>query len=307
MSTWLITHPACLEHDTGPGHPERRARLEAIEQALDDPAFATLTRVQAPLAPENAIARLHERDYIAHIDATIPARGRASLNADTVVSPGSGLAARYAAGAGIKAIDALHSGEAQRVFCAVRPPGHHAEPNESMGFCLYNNAAISAFHAREQHGYQRVAVVDFDVHHGNGTQTMLADEPGYLYISLHQHPLFPGTGTRADNRPGNIINLPLAEGTSSADYRQQFHGEAIAELVAFDPDLIIISAGFDAAAADPLAGLTLESDDFGWITDELVAVANYCCAGKICSLLEGGYDLGALGSGVACHVAALMR
>lgn len=307
MSTWLITHPACLAHDTGEGHPESSARLEAVLNALDAPAFAALTRIQAQPAPTAAIERLHHPNYIAAIEAAVPVRGYAQLNADTVLSPRSNEAARCAAGAGLQAIDALHSGAARRVFCAVRPPGHHAEPNESLGFCLYNNAAITAFYAREQHGYQRIAVVDFDVHHGNGTQTMLEGQPGYLYISLHQHPLFPGTGTRADNRPGNIVNLPLAEGTQSADYRQQFHGEAIAELIDFDPDLIIISAGFDAAAADPLAGLLLSSDDFGWITDELVAVANYCCAGQICSLLEGGYDLDALAAGAACHVQALMR
>jgi len=307
MSTWLISHSACLAHDTGDGHPERSARLSAVLSALDTEAFSTLKRHQAQQAPRSALEWVHEADYIDAVLAAIPTSGHAYLNADTVVSSASSEAALRAAGAGIQAIDAIASAQARRVFCAVRPPGHHAEPDESMGFCLFNNVAIAAYHAQKTHGYQRVAVVDFDVHHGNGTQSEFAGQAGLFYLSLHQHPLFPGTGTRADNRPGNILNLPLPEGTGSADYRQQFHGEAIAALINFDPDLIIISAGFDAAAEDPLAGLELHEDDFAWITDEIVAVANYCCGGHICSMLEGGYDLDALSRGVAQHVAALMR
>jgi acetoin utilization deacetylase AcuC-like enzyme len=307
MSTWLLTHDACLTHDTGPGHPERIERLKTVLDSLDDPAFAGLQRHEAALAQPEALARVHEIDYIQTILDCVPLEGRAQLNADTVVSPGSAEAALRAAGAGIQAVDAIQTGEARRVFCAVRPPGHHAEPGESMGFCLFNNVAVAARHAQVNHGVQRVAVVDFDVHHGNGTQAMFANMPGLFYLSLHQYPLFPGTGSRQDNLPGNILNLPLAEGTDSAAYRQQFHGEAIAALIDFDPELLIISAGFDAAAEDPLAGLSLGADDFGWITDELVAVANYCCGGHICSMLEGGYDLGALSRGVSQHVAALLR
>ena len=307
MSTWLITHDACLTHDTGPGHPERIERLKTVLDSLDDPAFADLQRHEAALAQPEALARVHEIDYIQTILDCVPLEGRAQLNADTVVSPGSAEAALRAAGAGIQAVDAIQTGQARRVFCAVRPPGHHAEPGESMGFCLFNNVAIAARHAQVHHGVQRVAVVDFDVHHGNGTQAMFAHVPGLFYLSTHQYPLFPGTGSRQDNLPGNILNLPLAEGTDSAAYRQQFHGEAIAALIDFDPELLIISAGFDAAEEDPLAGLKLSADDFGWITDELIAVADYCCGGHICSMLEGGYDLGALSRGVAQHVSALLR
>ncbi len=307
MSTWLITHKACLEHDTGAEHPERIERLKAVLAALDDPAFATLERHTAERAPREALERVHDSAYIDAVFAAIPTTGRVQFNADTVISPGSAEAALRAAGAGLQAVDAIQSGLARRVFCAVRPPGHHAEPDESMGFCLFNSAAIAAHYARDVHGVQRVAVVDFDVHHGNGTQTLLEGEEGLFYLSLHQHPLFPGSGTRRENIPGNILNLPLPEGTASAAYRQQFHGEAISALIDFDPELLILSAGFDAAAEDPLAGLELTADDFAWITDELVAVANYCCGGHICSMLEGGYDLGALARGVSRHVAGLMR
>ena len=307
MSTWLITHRDCLAHDTGSDHPECIQRLEAILTALDAPEFADLERHEAERAPRAALERAHDPDYIDDVFAVIPAAGRQHFNADTVVSPGSGEAARRAAGAGLQAVDAIQTGRARRVFCATRPPGHHAEPDESMGFCLFNNAAIAALHAQIVHGVQRVAVVDFDVHHGNGTQSIFSGREGLFYLSLHQHPLFPGTGTRKDNIPGNILNLPLPEGTGSAAYRQQFHGEAISALIDFDPELLIISAGFDAAAEDPLAGLELMADDFGWMTDELVAVANYCCGGHVCSILEGGYDLGALSRGVASHVAGLMR
>ena len=307
MSTWLITHSDCEHHDTGSDHPERIERLEAINQALADPAFADLIRQPAEYGTREAIARAHDAAYIDAVFAAIPTSGRRHFNADTVVSPGSAAAAMRGVGAATQAVDAIQTGLARRVFCATRPPGHHAEPDESMGFCLFNNAAIAAFHAQAVHGVQRVAVVDFDVHHGNGTQTLFSGREGLFYLSLHQHPLFPGTGTRRDNRPGNILNLPLAEGTGSAAYRQQFHGEAIAALIEFDPELLIVSAGFDAAAEDPLAGLALTREDFAWITDELVAVANYCCGGHICSVLEGGYDLGALGRGVAAHVAGLMR
>ena len=307
MSTWLITHRDCLDHDTGRGHPERIERLEAILGALEAPAFAGLLRHEAERAPRSALELAHEPAYIDHVLAAIPRSGHRQLNADTVVSAGSGEAALRSAGAALQAVDAIQAGAARRVFCATRPPGHHAEPDESMGFCLFANAAIAALHARLTHGIQRVAVVDFDVHHGNGTQRIFSGREGLFYLSLHQHPLFPGSGTRKENIPGNILNLPLPEGTGSAAYREQFHGEAIAALIDFDPELLIISAGFDAAVEDPLAGLALTADDFGWITDELVAVANYCCGGHVCSLLEGGYDLGALSRGVAAHVAGLMR
>ncbi len=307
MSTWLITHPACLEHDTGPGHPEHRDRLIAVLDELDQPQFAALERHEAERASREAIERVHTRAYVNAVFQAVPTQGRSAFNADTVLSAGSAEAVLRSAGAGLQAVDAIQSGQARRAFCATRPPGHHAEPDASMGFCLLNNVAIAAYHAQAVHGLARVAVVDFDVHHGNGTQTMFANQPGLFYLSLHQYPLFPGTGSRRDNVAGNILNLPLPEGTDSAAYRQQFHGEAISALIEFDPDLIILSTGFDAAAADPLAGLLLEDADFAWITDELVAAANYCCGGHICSILEGGYDLNALRRGVSAHVAGLLR
>ena len=307
MSTWLITHPSCLAHNTGTGHPERIDRLRAILAALETPAFAELERHAATPVSREALEWVHTPAYIDQVLAAIPKTGHVHLDADTVVSPDSGEAALCAAGAAVMGIDASVAGPARRVFCAVRPPGHHAEPAQAMGFCLFNNVAIAAFHAQKVHGIQRVAVVDFDVHHGNGTQTMLANQPGMFYLSLHEHPLFPGTGTRRDNRPDNILNLPLPAGTDSASYRQQFHGEATDALIAFDPEIILVSAGFDAAAEDPLAHLELSADDFGWITEEIVAVANYCCSGHVCSVLEGGYDLGALSRGVQQHVAKLME
>ena len=307
VSTWLISHNDCLHHDTGSGHPERIERLQAILAALDTPGFAELQRRDAEVAPRAALELAHGSEYVDAVMAAVPSTGRSQFNADTTLSPGSGDAALRSAGAAVQAVDAIQRGDARRVFCATRPPGHHAEPDESMGFCLYSNAAIAALHAQVVHGVQRVAVVDFDVHHGNGTQAILTGREGLFYLSTHQYPLYPGTGSRKENRPGNILNIPLPEGTGSADYRQQFHCEAISALIDFDPELLIISAGFDAAVEDPLAGLALTTDDFAWITDELVAVANYCCGGHICSLLEGGYDLDALARGVAAHVGRLMK
>ena len=307
MSTWLITHDACLQHDTGSAHPERIERLEAILAALDTPAFADLQRHSAQAASRAMLERAHSPEYIDAVMAAVPASGRTQLNADTTLSPGSGEAALRAAGAAAQAVDAIQTGEARRVFCAIRPPGHHAETGESMGFCLFSNAAIAALHAQAEHGVHRVAIVDFDVHHGNGTQAVVAEREGLFYLSTHQYPLFPGTGSRKENQSGHILNIPMPEGTGSAEYRQQFHCEAISALIDFDPELMIISAGFDAAVEDPLAGMALTTEDFGWITDELVAVANYCCGGHICSILEGGYDLDALARGVATHVAGLMK
>ncbi|PWG61973.1 histone deacetylase family protein [Sediminicurvatus halobius] len=307
MTTWLITHEAGLGHDTGPGHPECPARLEAVLKALEGPAFAALQRHEAEAATPDELRRVHDAAYIEETLAAIPEIGYRHLDGDTVVCPGSAEAALRAAGAVRQAVDAVMGGAARRAFCAVRPPGHHAEPDRAMGFCLFNNIAVGALHARIAHGVQRVAVVDFDVHHGNGTQAMLGGREGFLYVSTHQHPLFPGTGTRRENRPGNLLNIPMPGGTDSAAYREQFHGQVISALMEFDPELLLISAGFDADAHDPLAGMNLDTDDFAWITEELVAVADYCCGGRVVSSLEGGYNLGALGRGVAAHVSGLLR
>lgn len=303
---WLITHASGLEHDTGEMHPENIKRLRAIEQALADPEFQALERVDAERGERAEIGRVHDSDYIERVLASIPGSGQTHIDADTVVSAGSGEAALRAAGAARQAVDAIMSGDTNRVFCALRPPGHHAEPNRAMGFCLFNNVAVAAAHARAAHGLERVAIVDFDVHHGNGTQAMFAGQTGYFYGSTHQSPLFPGTGHRSDNIPGNLCNVPLADGAGSATFRECFRDEVMAELHAFEPQLILVSAGFDAHARDPLAGLELEEADYTWATELLVEAANRHCQGRIVSTLEGGYDLRALAASTAAHVRALM-
>ncbi|WP_440996441.1 histone deacetylase family protein [Arhodomonas sp. SL1] len=304
--TWLITHEACLEHDTGPGHPENAQRLRAILRALDDPEFSELVRVDATPASRGQLEAVHDPDYIAATLAAIPEQGRRSLDGDTVVSPASGEAALLAAGAVCQGVDAVVTGNARRVFCAVRPPGHHAEPAETMGFCLFNNVAVAAAHAREHHGLPRVAVVDFDVHHGNGTEAMLAGRRGFMYASTHQRPLFPGTGRRQDNREDVLYNVPLIEGCDSELFREHFHNEIVNAVMRFDPDLILVSAGFDAHGLDPLAGLELTEADFHWATQELTAIADYACGGRLVSVLEGGYHLDALAASVRAHVSALL-
>jgi acetoin utilization deacetylase AcuC-like enzyme len=305
--TWLITHPDCLQHDTGPGHPERPDRLRAVLRALDDPEFAALHRVEAEAATPDQLARAHDRAYVEELLAAIPTRGYLALDAgDTVVCPASAEAALRAAGALCQAVDAVMDGAARRVFCAVRPPGHHAEYDQAMGFCLFNNVVVGALHARAAHGVQRIAVIDFDVHHGNGTQHLLGRRDGFFYGSTHQAPLFPGTGRRADNRNGALVNVPLPAGCDSDRFREHFHNEIITALVAFEPELIFISAGFDAHRADPLASLALTEDDFAFATEELSCIANYNGQGRLISTLEGGYDLGALTACTRAHVKALM-
>ena len=307
MSTWLITHPACLKHDTGPGHPERSERLRAVLGALDAADFADLERHEAVPATKEQLARVHKPDYVDAVLAAIPKDGYRAMDADTFISPDSGKAALCAAGAVCMGIDAVLADRAKRVFCAVRPPGHHAEIDHAMGFCLFNNIAVGAAHGAAAHGLHKIAIVDFDVHHGNGTQSMLAGRPEFLYVSTHQHPLYPGTGSRSGNRHGNIRNIPLPPGTGSTEFRQRFAAEGVMALLDFDPDLLLISAGFDAHRDDPLAGLELTEGDYYWVTSELVAVANYCCGGRIVSTLEGGYNLEALAHSAASHVAALME
>jgi len=327
-STWLITHPACLQHDTGPGHPERRARLEAVLDALDDPAFQHLRRHEAPRATIEQLCRVHDRSYVESVLREVPSSGyrvldidtetkpmaaiapqdASALVPDTVVSRGSAEAAARAAGAACRGVDAVMNGEARRVFCAVRPPGHHAERAQALGFCLLNNIAVAAAHAVAAHGARRVAIVDFDVHHGNGTQSMIAGRPEYLYISIHQRPLYPvDSGSRRENRAGNICNIPLPPGTGSSEFRGHFSADGLMALFDHDPELILVSAGFDGHRDDPLADLSLTEADYYWLTAELVAAANYSAGGRIVSALEGGYNLGALKRSVAAHVRGLME
>jgi acetoin utilization deacetylase AcuC-like enzyme len=308
MTTLLYSHPACLQHDTGPGHPERAARLQAVLQALEDPAFDALDRREPPLASRAQIERVHPAAYVDAVFAAIPEEGIAHLDGDTVVSPGSGEAALRAAGALCAAVDAVMAGEADNAFCAVRPPGHHAEPDRAMGFCLFSNVAIGAHHARAAHKAHRIAVVDFDVHHGNGTQAAFWDDPDMMLLCTHQSPLYPGTGHPSERGAhGNIVNLPLMPGAGSEEFRQIFRDSVIPRLRAFDPDFVFVSAGFDAHVSDPLAGLNFTEDDFAWATTEILHVAEHSARGRVVSTLEGGYDLEGLALCAVAHVDALMR
>jgi len=306
MTTLLLTHEACLAHDPGPHHPESPARLAAVLAALAEPAFAKLARGEAPRARIEQIALVHPGDFAPRLLAAVPKQGYAAIDADTILSPGSGEAALRAAGACIAAVDAVMKGEAQNAFCAVRPPGHHAEPQHAMGFCLFNNVAIAAMHARRTHNIERVAVIDFDVHHGNGTQAAFERDSSLLYASTHQMPLYPGTGAASERGVGNIVNAPLRPMSGSEEFRKAFSNIILPALDAFRPQFVIISAGFDAHRADPLAQLMLVEADYAWSTERLVEIAKKHAEGRIVSSLEGGYDLDALAASAAAHVAALM-
>ncbi|HEV2677256.1 MAG TPA: histone deacetylase family protein [Aliidongia sp.] len=306
MTTLLYTHSTCIGHDPGPGHPESPARLQAIWTALEAPAFAGLIRREAPLATREALERVHPAAHIDRLLAAVPATGFAALDADTFLSPGSGEAAFRSAGAITAAIDAVVAGEAKNAFCAVRPPGHHAEPTTAMGFCLFSNAVVGALHARAVHGLRRVAIVDFDVHHGNGSQVVAERDADLFYASTHQSPLYPGTGAARETGLGNIVNRPLRAGAGTEEFRTAFGEWIMPALGQFAPDLVIVSAGFDAHADDPLAGLTLTEADFVWVTEQLLGFAERYCHGRLVSTLEGGYDLKALAASTAAHVTALM-
>jgi acetoin utilization deacetylase AcuC-like enzyme len=273
---------------------------------LGEPAFAQLARREAPRATLEQIAFVHPGDFAKRLLAVVPQQGHAAIDADTVLSPGSGEAALRAAGACIAAVDAVMKGEAQNAFCAVRPPGHHAEPHHAMGFCLFNNVAIAAAHARRTHKIERVAVIDFDVHHGNGTQAAFEQDGTMLYASTHQMPLYPGTGAASERGVGNIVNAPLRPMSGSEEFRKAFANIILPALDAFRPEFVIISAGFDAHRDDPLAQLMLVEADYAWATERLVEVAKKHAQGRIVSSLEGGYDLDALAASAAAHVAALM-
>jgi acetoin utilization deacetylase AcuC-like enzyme len=302
----LYTHPACLEHDPGPGHPESPARLKAVLAALDRDRFAALDRVEAPRASRAALERVHAPAYVARILASAPAEGSVRLDEDTVMSPGSAEAALRAAGAVTAAVDAALDGSASRAFCAVRPPGHHATADQAMGFCLFNNIAVAAAHALAEHGLERVAIADFDVHHGNGTQDIFAHEPRVLFASSHQSPLYPGSGSADETGLGNLLNAPLPPGTGSQAFRRTWEDVLLPRLDAFRPQLLLVSAGFDAHRADPLAQLQLETDDYAWLTARLLEIARAHASGRIVSTLEGGYDLDALAASAAAHVSALL-
>lgn len=307
MTTLLYTHPVCLEHDTGFGHPECPARLTAILNVLETVPFAALEWRDAPEATIEQLTRIHPLEHVERIFARVPRQGHNAIDGDTIISSRSGEAALRAAGAACAAVDALLNREASNAFCAIRPPGHHAEPNQSMGFCLFGNAAIGAAHARAAHGLERVAVIDFDVHHGNGTQAAFEHDPGYLYISTHQAYIYPGTGRREERGVGNIVNVPLQAGSGTADLRHAWRHDIEPALREFEPQLILISAGFDAHHLDPLAELNFNEDDYRWLTQQILAIAAEYCEGRVISLLEGGYNLPALAASVAAHVKALME
>ena len=305
MVTALVTHPACLSHVTPPGHPEQVARLDAVLGALEG---FDLTRIAAPMAAEDDVMRCHPAAYISQIREGAPDEGWAQIDGDTFLSPGSVEAALRAAGGVVRAVDAVMAGEARNAFCAVRPPGHHAETDTAMGFCLFGNVAIGAKHALDHHGLSRVAVVDFDVHHGNGTQDLLWAEKRCLSVTSHQSPLWPGSGRREETGDfGTVMNLPLPPGSDGAHMRRVYEAEVFPRLRDFGPELILISAGFDAHADDPLAGLNWREGDFEWLTREICTIAGDLCGGRVVSALEGGYDLEALGASVAAHVGALME
>ena len=308
MTTLLYTHEACFNHDPGRMHPENPARLKAVLSALDSNEFDGLDRREAPEARRDQLALVHPESYIDRVFATIPESGYVGLDGDTTVSPGSGEAALRAAGAVCAAVDAVMAGEGDNAFCAVRPPGHHAEPEVSMGFCLFNNVAVGALHARHAHKLSRIAVVDFDVHHGNGTQAAFWNDPDLLFVSTHQSPLYPGTGHPEERGVnGNIVNLPLPPMAGSTEFRRAMSEVAFPRLASFQPELILVSAGFDAHEEDPLASLRFHEDDYAWATSELLHVAESACAGRLISTLEGGYDTHALGRCAAAHVRALIN
>jgi len=308
MSTLLISHPAFLEHLTPLGHPERPDRLRAIEQALEAEKFQILARSQAPLASLETIALCHPMEYITEVREASPREGLIHLDADTAMSPGTFEAALRAAGGAIHAVDEVLTKKAANAFVAARPPGHHAETARPMGFCLFDNAAIAARYSQQRYGIASAAIVDFDVHHGNGSQEIFWSDKTVMYCSTHQMPLFPGTGAVGETGEHNtIVNAPLRPGDGGAAFRAAFESRILPRLTEFKPELVIISAGFDAHMRDPLANINLAEADFVWATQKIMDLADGCANGRVISLLEGGYDLQALGNSVAAHVATLMR
>jgi acetoin utilization deacetylase AcuC-like enzyme len=307
MTTRLYTNPIYLEHLTPPGHPERPDRLRAIEAALEHENFAPLDRHEAPAAPADMVLLAHPESYLERVTAAIPEEGLAQIDADTTASPKSLEAALTAIGGANAAVDSVLRGEADNAFLAARPPGHHAERDKAMGFCHFNQAAIAARYAQKTYGLERVAIVDWDVHHGNGTQDIFWDDPSVVYCSTHQMPLYPGTGAKNETGAGNIVNAPLSPHDGSDHFREAFRSRVLPALEEARPDLIIISAGFDAHHRDPLAEINLVASDFDWATGKILDVAGRYCNNRVVSILEGGYDLVGLAESSAVHILRLMR
>ncbi|BAT58372.1 histone deacetylase-like amidohydrolase [Variibacter gotjawalensis] len=308
MTTLLLSHSACLNHLVPPGHPERPDRLRAVEQALEVEAFQTLLREEAPMATIEQVALAHPRQYVEAIRDANPSEGMVRLDGDTTMSPGSFEAAMRACGGAVLAVDEVFEKKVENAFVATRPPGHHAESATPMGFCFFNQAAVAARHAQKQHGAERVAIVDFDVHHGNGSQDIFWKDASVMYCSTHQMPLYPGTGALSERGDYNtIVNAPLSPGDGGDQFRDAMLTSILPRLRDFKPDFVIISAGFDAHARDPLANLNFLEPDYTWATQQLMQVADETAGGRVVSILEGGYDLQGLAKSVAAHVTALMH
>ena len=306
MSTLLISHPAFSDHIVPTGHPERPERMRAVEQALEAETFQTLIREEAPLAEAEVAALAHPRAFVEALEQARPREGMVRIDGDTTMSPGTWEALLRGLGAATHAVDEVVEGRAKNAFCAMRPPGHHAEATTAMGFCFFNFAMVAAKHAQKKHGLEKIAIVDFDVHHGNGTQALAWDDPTVFYASTHQMPLFPGTGARSETGVGNIVNCPMRYGDGGPKFHEAFGQAILPALKTFSPDMIIISAGFDAHARDPLGGLELQAEDYAWMTRALLDVAEETSGGRVASVLEGGYDLHGLAVSTAAHVKALM-
>jgi acetoin utilization deacetylase AcuC-like enzyme len=307
MTTLLLTHRASLDHLTPPGHPERPDRIRAVDQVLSESRFDKLVREQAPEGTLDLVRLCHDEHYVEELRRIAPDKGLVYLDGDTSMSPGTWEAVMRGVGGAVAATDAVMSGAADNAFVAMRPPGHHAETNRPMGFCLFDHAAIAARHAQRKYGIARAAVVDFDVHHGNGTQEIFWADPTMMYCSTHQMPLFPGTGASGERgEHDTIVNAPLAPNDGSAKFRSAFENLILPQLQKFAPEFIVISAGFDAHRRDPLANINLDAEDFGWVTRKLMGVAHSSAGGRVVSVLEGGYDLQGLKESVAAHVTALM-
>jgi acetoin utilization deacetylase AcuC-like enzyme len=307
MTTLVFTHPSSLAHETPPGHPERVERIKAVNAVLASPSLRGFIRRDAPLGTDDQARLAHTAEHVMRMRSLSPEQGFEYIDPDTVMSPATLEAALRAVGGAVAGVDAVFRGEADNVFVATRPPGHHAEHNKAMGFCFFNHAAIAAHHARLRYDAERVAVVDFDVHHGNGTQDIFWSEPDLFYGSTHQMPLYPGSGSVSETGVGNIHNAPLAAGNGGTEFREAMNTVILPALDAFAPDLLIISAGFDAHARDPLGSLQLTEEDFAWVTLKLMEAADQFCGGRVVSVLEGGYDLQALAGSVGVHLHALMH
>jgi len=307
MTTRLYTHPLCVEHLTPPGHPERPDRIRALDEVFAKPEFDALERIEAPIGDATYYELAHPKDFLEKIESKIPTEGLTVVDADTSASPKSWEVVKRVTGASMDAVDSVFEGTCDNAFVSMRPPGHHAEKTTAMGFCLVNNIAIAARYAQEKYGAERVAIVDFDVHHGNGTQDIFYDDPSVLFASSHQMPLYPGSGALNDTGAGNIFNAPLSEGDDGSKFKEAFRERILPAVENFAPDFLMISAGFDAHHRDPLAGLNLVEDDFDWVTGKLMEISGQYCNNRLVSLLEGGYDLEGLALSASAHVKRLMN